>query len=370
MEVKWTQSQAEAIESRGRDLLVSAAAGSGKTAVLTARIISRLTDAENPVEISRILAVTFTKAAAAELKERISKALYKTVKADPKNKVLARQILLLNQARISTIHSFCYNVVKNNFHVLGLNANIRIADDMEIQLIYNDVMNRTIEYFYNTPPDEMSSFEKLVETFVTTRDDNLNDTFIKLYKKLKSYPDGLEFIIKNTGDKWVETFCRITERQLNYFKRAYEMALDYMSDEGYIHYRAAFEYDYKFICGLLKNLDYDSMRTLLQSYEKQTLDRRLANNLRTDELNVYKEIRDDFRKMPEKIYNDFFGLSDEQIENAIEKTASINKDIYLFLTEFEKRLNAEKLRRGILDFADLEQLTYNLLYRGGKLTDS
>ena len=385
-EIKWTLAQREAIDARGRNLLVSAAAGSGKTAVLTARIISRVTDINDPIDISRILAVTFTKAAASELKERISSALYNEIKKNPKDKHLNSQLMKLGKAKISTIHSFCYDVVRTHFHHFGLSANVRIADQAESKLIGYEVMERVIDQFYASSPDVsgINDFKKFVENFVSVRDDKFAQTFYSLYEKLRSYPKGIGFVREcaDTLDlsaevdffktKWGETFCAETEQKLRYFLKVYDETLDYMSGSEFTTYRTAFEYDRDYIVSLLEALtakDYSLTRQLFSSYEKQSIKGRLKKELTTDELEFYKKSRTEFRELPPKIYNDFFAVSNEEIAGIMTATADINRDIYTFLSAYENRLNAEKKKRGILDFSDLEQLTHRLLYNGSEISE-
>ena len=192
MAVKWTKAQNSAIGSRGQTLLVSAAAGSGKTAVLTARIIERLTDPENPADISRMLVVTFTKAAAAELRGRIQKALSSALAENPSNRSLSRQAVKLGRAKICTIHSFCYDIVRTNFERLGIEANVRVADDTEMKLIYKDAMERTINELYDAQPGDsaIQNFAVFADIFITDRDDRLNDIMNGVYAKIRSYPEG------------------------------------------------------------------------------------------------------------------------------------------------------------------------------------
>ena len=131
--MKWTKEQQNVIDFRNRDILVSAAAGSGKTAVLVARIIQRILDPQNPVDIDRLLVVTFTKAAAAEMRERIGAAIEAECEKDPQNTHLRRQSALIHNAMITTIDSFCLFVVRNHFEEISLDPNFRIADEGEIR---------------------------------------------------------------------------------------------------------------------------------------------------------------------------------------------------------------------------------------------
>ena len=133
--MKWTTEQQKVIDLRDRDILVSAAAGSGKTAVLVERIIQRITDKKHPVDIDRLLVVTFTKAAAAEMRERIGAAIEAQCEQYPEDMHLRRQSALLHNAMITTIDSFCLFVVRNHFEEINLDPNFRIADEGEMKLL-------------------------------------------------------------------------------------------------------------------------------------------------------------------------------------------------------------------------------------------
>ena len=144
MSVKWTEEQQKVIDLRNRNILVSAAAGSGKTAVLVERIIQMLTDREHPVDVDRLLIVTFTEAAAAEMKERIREAIEKALEADPGNANLQRQATLIHSAPITTIHSFCLSVIREHFHVIDLDPGFRIGEDGELKLLKQVIKNPLI----------------------------------------------------------------------------------------------------------------------------------------------------------------------------------------------------------------------------------
>ena len=138
--MQWTSEQQNVIDFRNRNILVSAAAGSGKTAVLVERIIQRITDSTNPMDIDRLLVVTFTKAAAAEMRERIGDAIEKRLEENPEDENLRRQSTLIHNAQITTIDSFCLFVVRNHFEEIQLDPNFRIADPGEMKLLELDVM--------------------------------------------------------------------------------------------------------------------------------------------------------------------------------------------------------------------------------------
>ena len=139
MGVSWTKEQAQVIHLRNRNILVSAAAGSGKTAVLVERIITRLTVDEPPIDVDQMLVVTFTEAAAAEMKERIRDAIEKKLEEQPENVHLQRQATLIHNAQVTTIHSFCLSVIRDYFHMIDLDPGFRIADEGELKLLRQDL---------------------------------------------------------------------------------------------------------------------------------------------------------------------------------------------------------------------------------------
>ena len=145
MGVKWTKQQQQVIDLRDRNILVSAAAGSGKTAVLVERIITMLTDEEHPVNVDELLIVTFTEAAAGEMKERIRGAIEKALEENPENEHLKRQATLIHNAQITTIHSFCLSVIRDHFHVIDIDPGFRTAEEGELKLLRHDVLDELLE---------------------------------------------------------------------------------------------------------------------------------------------------------------------------------------------------------------------------------
>ena len=159
MGMTWTDDQRKVIELRDRNILVSAAAGSGKTAVLVERIIKIITDKEHPVDIDRLLIVTFTNAAAAEMRERIGNALENALKEQPDDEHLQRQLSLLHNAQITTIDSFCLYVIRNHFHEIDLEPNFRIGDEGELKLLKEDVLAKVLLKNYEESAPEFLAFE-------------------------------------------------------------------------------------------------------------------------------------------------------------------------------------------------------------------
>lgn len=201
MAVKWTQEQQRVIDTRDCDILVSAAAGSGKTAVLVARILSIITDKEKPVDIDRLLVVTFTNAAAGEMRERIREALERRAEEEPDNIHLQRQLVLVHNAKITTIHSFCLNVLRNHFQVAGIDPAFRIADTGEITLLEQETVHETVAEAYENAGE---SFHEFVEGFATGKSDQIiENTVLSIYHYALGQPWPKE---------WLESCCRMYPR--------------------------------------------------------------------------------------------------------------------------------------------------------------
>ena len=215
--MQWTKEQQDVIDFRNRNILVSAAAGSGKTAVLVERIIGKITDEKNPVDIDRLLVVTFTKAAAAEMRERIGNAIEKRLEESPEDENLRRQQTLLHNAQITTIDSFCLFVVRNHFEEIGLEPNFRIADAGEIKLLEMDVLNEVFEKEYARHSSALDtcqdSFLELVDAYSDKKGNKaVKEMISKIYSQSASNPWPKEWVASliqpykvNTKEELIKT---------------------------------------------------------------------------------------------------------------------------------------------------------------------
>ena len=182
----WTEDQTDAIQARGGNILVSAAAGSGKTAVLVERVTRRILDRENPVNADRFLIVTFTRAAAGEMRERIDAAIDKLISENPSDSRLVSQKMLLSAAKICTIDSFCSSLVRENFNLLDLAPDFKTADEGELSILCNEACENVMEQMYDSKD---TAFRNLVELLLAGRDDSkLSESIITLYKSSMSFP--------------------------------------------------------------------------------------------------------------------------------------------------------------------------------------
>ena len=167
--MEWTKEQQQAISKNKSNILVAAAAGSGKTAVLVERIINKILNEK--IDIDKLLVVTFTNAAASEMRERILNAIYKKIdESENEEEIqnLQKQVVLLNKASICTIDSFCLDVVRNNFFEIDISPNFRIADTAEIELLKQEVLDELFEEKYE---EKKEDFQKLIKTYTSYRDE-------------------------------------------------------------------------------------------------------------------------------------------------------------------------------------------------------
>ena len=186
MAVKWTEEQKKVITLRDRNILVSAAAGSGKTAVLVQRILSKIMDPLKPVDIDRLLIMTFTRAAAGEMRERIERGLDQALAEDPDNEHLQRQMTLIHTAQITTIDGFCAYVIRNYFHLIGLDPGYRTADEGELKLLQEDVLKELFEDHY---AERKADFTAFVECYAPGKtDEGLKEHVLELYNAAMSNP--------------------------------------------------------------------------------------------------------------------------------------------------------------------------------------
>ncbi len=384
----WTKAQSEAISDRGHDLLVSAGAGSGKTAVLTERIIRRLTDRENPLDITRMLIVTFTKAAASELKERISSALSDAAAENPSDRRLTRQLFALERAQICTIHSFCLDLLRENFSNVGLRADFRIADDAEIKLLESGLMNELIEDCYSGNIEngyEIADFEDLADSLTGTKGDKgLADIFLSIKHDLESYAEGTDFILNfaaeleddSTRDfafsRCGREILNLTENTLSVYRDLFADAADEVSGDEKLAkaLKPAFEADVEFIDRVSVLSSTDDFQGLCEWFDGYSPVRfGVARGVAlSPEVEAAKKARDEFKKERQKLADKFFSLGEEEVKKTQTDTAKVLRQIHTLLSLFEKRFDEEKRRRGIVDFADLERLASKLLIKDGQPT--
>ena len=384
----WTEAQLCAITTSGRDLLVSAGAGSGKTAVLTERIIRRLTDEENPAEITRMLIVTFTKAAAGELKERISAALSEALAKQPKNRRLARQLLALDRAKICTIHSFCLDLLREGIGDSDLPTDFRIADETEIQLLRKNIMNDLIDEYYSVGVNDypIDNFEDFSDIFVGTKnDDTLADIFLGIEDKLSSCTEYIDFIknfacnLESDERDFSKTECGseildIIKGKFMHYRKIFTGLLSEITNDDKLTkaYFPAFSEDIDFIDRTLsacEQYSYSDISKLFKAFSPTRLGV-IRNTELSESIQNAKESRKKFHAEREELTAKFFSLTDEQLQkNRLDTAHTLNK-LYALLSAFNSRFAEEKRKRSLVDFSDLERLTYSTLVKNDAPTDA
>ena len=377
METKWTDEQLLAIETRGKNLLVAAAAGSGKTAVLVERIIKIITDDNNPVDIDKLLVVTFTNAAASEMRERIGDAISKKLEEMPDSKMLQRQLALLNKSNITTIHSFCLDIIKNNFHLIDLDPGFRIGDETECTLIKQDVL---IELFEDKYDKEDEGFLNLIEAYCTNRDDErLKEIVLKLYNFSMSGPwpsvwlreKAQEFNINSLDElekaSWYKVLKESLYLDLNNAKNGLDEAIKICeedSDCDLAPYLLTLKPELNGIENAINSLNlnleqiYKAIKDIEFAYRIKTVKKGLGDEL--DKKKV-KSLRDDVKKKINQIKGGVFSVSLDETLNGIKNMYPIIKSLTELVIEFSDRYVKKKMERVILDFNDLEHLCLKIL---------
>ncbi len=376
-----TEAQRRAIETRNRSILLSAAAGSGKTATLTRRIISSLIDRDSPLDLSRMLIVTFTRAAAAELRERISSSLTEALADDPADPHLNRQSILIGSADICTIDSFCLDVVRANFQRLTLedgsplSPDVRPADDTELNTLRLSVMNAVIDDWYEKE-DDRYDFPRFVESFSGTRDEgSLVESLISYSQALDSIPDPDGFTaqmakrtLEDAGRDFFETDVGAILREyvkdrFEYFLSVADRASAEFSDGGVCerNYKGAFDYDAEFCREVLGALDvsYGATRDVFLSYSPPSL--KSLGKAKTERSVSYKDLRDRIKKTVKKIAEQSFALPEEEIADYDRRTARELETLAAVIADFRREYAREKNLRRILEFSDIKRLAHRLL---------
>ena len=375
----WTNAQRKAIEVRDKTLLVSAAAGSGKTTVLIERIIRSLTDPEHPADISRMLIVTFTRAAAAELKQRISAALSAALAERPNDRRLFKQLSALGSAHISTIDSFYGDVVRRNANTLGIPQNLRIADEPELSKIRKKIMNEAIDLGYS---GELSvsadSFAACADSLGDMRNDSkLFEIFYDLYEKLLNHPHYIEYLLECADaydavvakDFFESDYGRVirdyVRPELEYLIRILEGALDYFSDyEAAV--RAAFADDLEFCVRALELVDegnYEKTREFWSTYSPTKLKSPRGDD-KTETAEYFCELRtktvkEKIRKLGALYFG--AGFSSDELQSYATASAERCRALHAILSRFDELYKEEKLTLGICEFSDIKLWAYKLL---------
>ena len=379
--MKWTEEQSQAINEKGANILVAAAAGSGKTAVLVERIIKKVV--EEGIDIDRLLVVTFTNSAASEMRERVLDAIYEKLDENPNDEKLLRQITLLNKSSICTIDSFCLEVVRNNFYELeNISPNFRIADTVEIELLKQEVIEDVFQKKYE---EEDNDFFKLIHTYTSYRDDTpLKDLILKIYNYIGSNPfpekwlnEKVEmFNIENkinddfSTTPWGKVLLKKIEDELIDGISSLESAskiLEFNPDlEKFFQ---TIRNDIEMLKNLKDNLDnWDKAYEINNNLKFLTWPRNKVDSIEKDEA---KSIRD-IVKENLKILGNILVCDSKTANEDIFDMYPILLNLRNIILEFEEEFSKRKREKNIVDFHDVEHFALKILIREkeGKIVPS
>lgn len=368
----WTADQEKVINLRDRNILVSAGAGSGKTAVLVERIIKIITDSSKPVNIDQLVVVTFTNAAAAEMRERIGKALQKCLENNPEDQHIQKQQALLHNAHICTIDSFCLYIVKNYFNEIGLLPDFRMGDEGELVLMKKDVLSELLEDEYATGNTD---FINLVECVAPGKNDNkLEELVFKLYKFSMSHPDSKGWLrncsesynIQSKKDIDSNRFiCQTLEhtgRTLLDMKKRLETACDICQEpDGPEAYLTALESDIQLMDKLCSCMDYESCYEAFSRLSFERLSTKKQPDVNENKKKQVKGIRDDIKTALGKMKDGLFNYSPEELLNLSQGVKGLIRAICDLTIKFVDRYQESKLAKKVVDFSDIEHYALNIL---------
>jgi len=376
-ESKWTREQLEAITESGCNLLVAAAAGAGKTAVLVERIIRKITDEKKPVDIDKLLIVTFTNAAATEMRERIGDAVIKELDRHPDSRALQRQLTLLHRANITTIHSFCLDVIKSNFHLIDMDPGFRIADATESLLLKTEILEELFEDMYQGE-GLSQEFIQLVECYGGRTDDSpLQEMVLNLYDFVQSHPWPDMWLKKNTEafnlpegldfgtTQWAKVLFKSIGIELlgllSMLKKAVNIILE---SEGLDNYLPVFQEDVANLENLLSAISVESTwDELHEAFSRLEFARlpRCGKDPDTVRQEQVKAIRNYVKDRLKIIKDDIFTSDSAAIIRDLRNLHPLIGCLSHLAEEFGRRYAAKKAEKALMDFNDLEHFCLNIL---------
>ena len=374
--IKFTPAQQACIDERGKDILVSAAAGSGKTAVLVERIIQLILDPQNPVDIDELLVVTFTKAAAAQMKEKVAKAVAKRLEQEPGNEHLERQAALVHNAQITTIDSFCTFVIRNNFGDIDLDPGFRVGDEGEMKLLKQDVLENILEACYE---EENSSFMELAECFSNGTNDNaLGEIVLKLYDVAMSYPFPEQWLQERVNDydigisfeetawyrlalKQMEILC---ESGLSALRAAQKIC---ETSGGPYMYGEMIDSDIEqiehFQHLVTKPADYATLQGAAQGIKFTALSRKKDDTVDPASKEKVKELRQAAKDSVSKLKDGYLLFTGDRIAAQTKLCKQTIEALIDVVMRFSQAFSNTKREKNILDFNDIEHMALQILIR-------
>ena len=377
----WTKEQQKVIDLRNRNILVSAAAGSGKTAVLVERIITMITDKEHPVDIDKLLVVTFTNAAAAEMRERIHNAIEKKIDEEPDNLHLRKQGTLVRNAQITTFHSFCQNLIRNHFNEIDVDPAFRIGDEVELKLLQSDVLDQIFEEHYERDEEtgeyKDPAFLELVECYSSGKsDEGLRELLLQLYTFAMSYPWPEKWLLKQKDNFSLSSLEEMEETEWmqllkEYVNRMVEEALVkntealniVRSPSGPYMYEDALISDREYLERLESADSYEEKFLAICGMEWKRLSTKKDVDIDLDKREDAKKLRNESKDIIKKLQPQFFFQEPAMMLEDMQKLEVPMSKLVDLTLELKHAYDAAKEEKKVVDFNDLEHFALKILVR-------
>lgn len=374
MAVTYTLDQQRVIDTRNKNILVSAAAGSGKTAVLVERIIRRIMDPKEPVDIDKMLVVTFTNAAAASMKERISNAIQARLAMEPENTHLQRQAILVHQAQITTIHSFCLYLIKNHFEAIGLTPDFTVADEASVKLLAGEIKEQVLEEAFAAAD---ADFLYMVEFICHNgKESSLEEYMDQLYARAMSMPFPKSWLMERRKDYDFQNLKDFTDtdagkylyihihRLLKSYEEAYGQLYRIATQpDGPYMYADLLEAEQQYLQRILKQESLEDISRLLPTMDFGRLPAKKDDSVNAIKKEWVKNKRSAYKKAIQELGTQFFGKSPQSIEVENAACKRVTEALIQVTLTYMERLAAEKRRRGLIDFHDMEHMALEILLR-------
>ncbi len=370
-EVKWTTKQRQAIETHGADILVSAAAGSGKTAVLVERIIQMICNPKKGVDIDRLLVLTFTKAAAAQMKEKIAQALADALSLQPHNSQLQRQMTLLQRANITTIDSFCLKVVRDHYMKVDLDPSFQTADEKTATLLQTSVLDEVMERWYEAQDE---GFFQLVESFGEAMGDRrVRELVLQVYDFVQSNPFPGRWL-KEAADHfapgkdfsasyWASQTVELVKKRLEALVEKSQKTMRFCLEEGGpLGYVPALESDVAYGKDLLLAAEkgYEALAQAFLAGGFATLGRRKKDE-DADVAEQCKAMRNAVKEGIQGLQKSFFFQSPQEMEENMAEMFPVAQTISRLVLDFAASYGAAKKEKLLIDYSDMEHYAISIL---------
>ncbi|MGN0349210.1 MAG: helicase-exonuclease AddAB subunit AddA [Roseburia sp.] len=369
MGTSWTREQQQVIDVRDRNILVSAAAGSGKTAVLVERIIKRITE-EHGIDIDRMLVVTFTNAAAAEMRERIGAAIERALEENPDNEHLQRQLTLIHNAQITTIDSFCLYLIRNHFHKINLEPNFRIGDEGELKLLKQDVIKKVLLHNYEEGRPE---FQEFADSYAPGRSDAaLEEMILSVFEFSRSYPWPKEW--RSNCIKGYETEGGLEEllwmkpliaEIRSVFRDLAEMMHEALKltleADGPSLYEKVIRSDLEKYEHIASLADFSNFGEAIDSLVFDRLPSSRGYDGDLEKLELVKSLRNEGKDAVKKLKLQYFFCPLSVMEEQLKRTGCMAKELVRLADEFSEAFEEDKRKKNLVDFHDLEHFALEIL---------